>query len=334
MFQAERNAPSRRKRRLVAGLFLSVVAHFVLLASMGAAPRTAPASGAMTLAMTFVAPPGDATETPEAHAVPDPPPVELPPKEPEPVQPEATPQPPVTTPPVTKPVTTPPVTKPDPPRLITLKPPKLAPKSTQYARTVPPVETPPKVERETVEKPAAVQPPPPPRMKPRPVKAQPKKKPRRKVVVKKAKRKPAPPKRTAAKKIKAKPAQTAMAPVKAKELREKPQESTSKMPGEGTSIGGGARFPMMTRVRFMRRPTPANYPRLSRQREEEGLVVIRALVGMDGHPSRIQVWKSSGYPRLDQAALTAVKGWRFMPAKRGGQPTPAWVQIPLAFRLQ
>jgi protein TonB len=42
---------------------------------------------------------------------------------------------------------------------------------------------------------------------------------------------------------------------------------------------------------------------------------------------------SSGYDILDQAAVAAVRAWRFVPARLGGAAIEAWVRVPVAFRL-
>ncbi len=45
------------------------------------------------------------------------------------------------------------------------------------------------------------------------------------------------------------------------------------------------------------------------------------------------VGESSGDSALDQAALEAVRGWRFEPAKRNGVPVRAWAVVPVEFKL-
>lgn len=57
------------------------------------------------------------------------------------------------------------------------------------------------------------------------------------------------------------------------------------------------------------------YPLGARVRGEEGIVKVEVCVGMDGHVLDCAVAKSSGYPALDDAALTAVKQARFVSAK-------------------
>jgi protein TonB len=49
---------------------------------------------------------------------------------------------------------------------------------------------------------------------------------------------------------------------------------------------------------------------------------------------QIEVKKSSGHEMLDQSALSTVKKWKFIPAKRGEVTIPAWVNIPIKFELQ
>jgi protein TonB len=75
------------------------------------------------------------------------------------------------------------------------------------------------------------------------------------------------------------------------------------------------------------------YPAESRVAKEEGTVVVRALIGIDGSPVMVELATSSGYDRLDQYALSAVTSWRFVPEMRGGHAVEAWVLIPITFRL-
>jgi protein TonB len=48
----------------------------------------------------------------------------------------------------------------------------------------------------------------------------------------------------------------------------------------------------------------------------------------------VELDKSSGSTTLDGAALEAVKGWRFSPARKGNEPIEDWVRVPIVFRLQ
>lgn len=75
------------------------------------------------------------------------------------------------------------------------------------------------------------------------------------------------------------------------------------------------------------------YPPLSRRLGEEGKLMLRVELDESGHISMAQVISSSGYKRLDEAALTAVKTWRCNPPRRNGQPVRAIALQPFNFVL-
>jgi protein TonB len=85
--------------------------------------------------------------------------------------------------------------------------------------------------------------------------------------------------------------------------------------------------------RFRIPPTPAVYPPRSIELGQQGEVMVRVRLQPDGTAAEILVWRSSNFPLLDRAALTAVRGWHFLPALRDGRPVAAWVEIPVRFRL-
>ena len=78
---------------------------------------------------------------------------------------------------------------------------------------------------------------------------------------------------------------------------------------------------------------PPKYPRRARRQGLEGRVVIGVSVSRQGHPREVFVRESSGMEIFDHAALTAVKQWRFLPAKRDGATVKTSVLIPIVFRL-
>lgn len=81
-------------------------------------------------------------------------------------------------------------------------------------------------------------------------------------------------------------------------------------------------------------PPPLEYPRASKPFRETGRVIARVYVDEGGVPQVIQVKKSSGFARLDEAALLAVQKARFKPYTENGQPTAGWALIPLDFELE
>ncbi len=94
-----------------------------------------------------------------------------------------------------------------------------------------------------------------------------------------------------------------------------------------------APVPVVTDARFRAPPTPPDYPRRAVELGQRGIAVLRALVQPDGSTSEIVLWRSSGFVLLDDAALGAVRRWRFEPARRGGDAILAWVEIPVRFEL-
>lgn len=84
---------------------------------------------------------------------------------------------------------------------------------------------------------------------------------------------------------------------------------------------------------YLSNPAPV-YPSLSRRMGEQGRVMLRAHVLPSGSADQVDVKTSSGSSRLDNAALEAVRKWKFVPARQGGEAVAAWVQIPITFNLE
>lgn len=84
---------------------------------------------------------------------------------------------------------------------------------------------------------------------------------------------------------------------------------------------------------YLQNPAPA-YPPLARRLGEQGRVVLRARVLPSGQAEVVEVKSTSGSPRLDAAALEAVRRWRFLPAHQGDEAVSSWVVIPISFSLE
>ncbi len=84
---------------------------------------------------------------------------------------------------------------------------------------------------------------------------------------------------------------------------------------------------------YLNNPKPA-YPALSRRLGEQGKVVVRVLIGVDGTAQQAEIRTSSGYDRLDQAALATVRSWRYVPGKRNGMAEAMWFNVPINFVLE
>ncbi len=84
---------------------------------------------------------------------------------------------------------------------------------------------------------------------------------------------------------------------------------------------------------YLQNPPPT-YPAAARRLQEEGRVLLRVFVSATGTADRVEIERSTGSARLDAAAQQAVRTWRFVPARQGGQAVPAWVIVPIQFSLE
>lgn len=83
---------------------------------------------------------------------------------------------------------------------------------------------------------------------------------------------------------------------------------------------------------YLNNPRP-NYPLAARRRGDQGTVYVRVLVTAEGVAGNARIEKSSGFPSLDDAALNAVRSWRFVPARQAGQAIESPYVVPVLFRL-
>lgn len=79
---------------------------------------------------------------------------------------------------------------------------------------------------------------------------------------------------------------------------------------------------------------PPRYPYGARRNGIEGRVVLLVEVPPDGIGGTVVVKASSGHAILDEAAVAAVRRWRFRPASRDGQPVASLIELPIRFRLR
>jgi len=75
------------------------------------------------------------------------------------------------------------------------------------------------------------------------------------------------------------------------------------------------------------------YPSAPRRLGVQGTTMLRVHVLADGRIGDVLVEHSAGHPDLDQAAMEAVRRWRFEPARRGADAVAMWVLLPVEFRL-
>ena len=84
---------------------------------------------------------------------------------------------------------------------------------------------------------------------------------------------------------------------------------------------------------YLNNPKPP-YPPMSKRLNEQGNVVVRIYIDTDGLPQKAELQKSSGFDRLDQAALAVVMKWRYVSGKRNGVPEAMWMGTTIKFILE
>lgn len=81
------------------------------------------------------------------------------------------------------------------------------------------------------------------------------------------------------------------------------------------------------------KPVPIRYPRWAVREGWEGTLVIAVEILKTGEVGRWKVMESTGYSLLDEAALTAIRKWRFHPAREQGVPIVSCIQVPVHFEI-
>ena len=121
------------------------------------------------------------------------------------------------------------------------------------------------------------------------------------------------------------PAITLPAQVQADAPTAPPPMSGAPVAGDGPTV--------VSSVEYLRAPEP-RYPPASRAAHEEGLVLLRVLVDEHGRAQTIDVLRSSGHSRLDEAARAAVRRALFKPHVENGVARAALVTVPIEFAVR
>jgi periplasmic protein TonB len=74
------------------------------------------------------------------------------------------------------------------------------------------------------------------------------------------------------------------------------------------------------------------YPPIAQQARVEGMVILEAIIGVDGRVRDVRPLRS--VPLLDQAAIDAVLQWRFTPTLLNGVPVPVIMTVTVNFTLK
>lgn len=109
--------------------------------------------------------------------------------------------------------------------------------------------------------------------------------------------------------------------------------STDSSPAAAPIVGGGSQKGISAPL-ILAKVDPV-YPSAARQAGLEGTVILRIQILANGRPGDIAVARSTGYAVLDEAAITAVGKWRFVPAKdrTSGRAVACTTILPVSFHL-
>jgi protein TonB len=75
-----------------------------------------------------------------------------------------------------------------------------------------------------------------------------------------------------------------------------------------------------------------DYPEIARRARVQGVVILEAIIGVDGRVQQARVLRS--VPLLDQAAVNAVQSWEYTPTLLDGRPVPIIMTVTVNFRLE
>jgi protein TonB len=90
-------------------------------------------------------------------------------------------------------------------------------------------------------------------------------------------------------------------------------------------VGGDIRPPVK-----IRHVAPV-YPKIALDARVADVVILEAVIAEDGAVGAVKVLR--GHPLLNQAAIDAVRQWRFTPTLLNGQPVPVVMTVTVAFGL-
>jgi len=94
-------------------------------------------------------------------------------------------------------------------------------------------------------------------------------------------------------------------------------------------VGGDVKAPIKVEA-----PPPV-YPELARKARIQGIVIVEAVIDKDGNVIKAKVLRSPGaHFGFDQAAINAVKQWKFKPGTQNGKPVDVIFTLTVIFKLE
>lgn len=113
----------------------------------------------------------------------------------------------------------------------------------------------------------------------------------------------------------------------------KPQVEENKEGGGVPQINAAPTTDADYKLSALNNPKPP-YPPYSYKAKQEGQVILLVEVLATGESGQVSIFSSSGFELLDDTALSTVKKWHFVPAKKDGQVIPQTIRVPITFSLK
>lgn len=113
---------------------------------------------------------------------------------------------------------------------------------------------------------------------------------------------------------------------------EPPSEAVVSAPAAAAAPAPTARPKIVTGVAYINAPRPV-YPALDARMGNEGTVTLRVLINARGRAEKVEIQKSSGSMRMDEAARSAVLRASFRPYLEDGKAIPVYAIVPINFTL-
>lgn len=112
-----------------------------------------------------------------------------------------------------------------------------------------------------------------------------------------------------------------------------PQVKENKEGGGTPQVNAAPSTDADYKLSALNNPKPP-YPPYAYKAKQEGQVILSVEVLASGESGQVSIFSSSGFELLDESALSTVKKWHFVPAKKEGQVVPQTIRVPITFSLK
>ncbi len=109
-------------------------------------------------------------------------------------------------------------------------------------------------------------------------------------------------------------------------------DGSSSVPGRDATTFRSRAGAVSALPSYLKNPAP-RYPEAARQAGQQGVVLLRVEISPAGKAEEVSVRQGSGFALLDDAAVSAVRKWKFRSAKAGGISVNSSAEIPIRFQL-